>query len=286
MSGLAVTTDIEVVQVPEIARGVDFCTCGLDCEYIEKAFAGSDVYKNDTSSFLYRKVRSADTVAIELHKKGNKVTDIVDNSLGRYYEGFSPQPLYVGFVVDWGKVFNTYGGGIYQIVANKVIVGTAITEASRKFYVNSYDDESANNTVRFDIVQNGNILADEFDYTDLLPTGWRSQFRIPARIEKDIEFIEDSYLTSDRTQANVQPSSNPSFVMLTHLIPAIIADAISENGVLADSIKLTNYDLLNPRQYTDLEVAPISMERVETANKREIYQVTFSRKKQNILKTF
>lgn len=288
MSGFLLKSIVSVIRPPQqqIGAGTSFCIGALDCEYIERVFAGADYRTNDTSSFLYRKIRSADTIAIELHRNCEKIADITDNTLGVYYVSFAAQPLYVAFVIDWGKVFQAHGGGFYRIMANKTILGQLSTQQSRKFYLNSYDDESANETVRLDIVHKGNIIASEFDYTGLLAGGWKQQFRIPATIEKNPSFIKDSYLSSDYTQLNVQPSSEPEYVLKTRLISSEILDIIAEEGVLADSVKMTNYDLLNPRSFTDFEVMPESIEKAGQANRREIYELSFKAKKLNILKTF
>jgi hypothetical protein len=287
MSGYADTLAVTVLQPPVQIQERTFCVCGLACEYVEKAFAGANSYENDTSSFLYKKLRSADTIALELHKKGRKVASLNDNTLGTYYSTFSVQPLYVGFIVDWGLVFNAHGGGDYRIVARKSILGVSSAENSRAFYLNSFDDESANGTVKLSMNLNGNILSSIFDYTGLLTGGWVSNFRIPAKFgNKSPELTTDNYLSSEYKKISVVPSVSYEYTLATRLIPAVIADELNSNSLLSDSVKVTDYNLLNPRMYIDFECFPTGIELVQEADNKELYNVTFSDKFDNTRRTY
>jgi len=287
MSGFLDILEVSVIQPPVQIQERDFCVCGLVCDYVENVFAGSNSYENDNSSFLYMKFRSADTIALELHRKGRKVADLNDNTLGTYYSTFSVQPLYVGFVIDWGLVFNAHGGGNYTIVAKKTILGQLTTDTSRVFYLNSFDDESANGTVKLSITLNANILSSQFDYTNLLTGGWVSNYRIPAKFgNKSPELTVDNYLTSAYEQRQVVPSVSYEYTLATRMIPAVIADELNAGGVLADRALITDYNLLNARRYVDFNAFPKGIELAEEAGNKEIYNITFSDKFANTKRTF
>ena len=95
MSGYADTLTVTVLQPPIVIQERTFCVCGLACEYVEKVFSGANSYENDNSSFLYKKLRASDAITIELQKRGRKVADLNDNTLGVYYSTFTNQTLYV-----------------------------------------------------------------------------------------------------------------------------------------------------------------------------------------------
>ena len=290
MSIVGMATKLMNVPILGIAQGLfasDFCKCAYACDYVEKAFAGDNYRTNDTSSFLYRKLRTADTITLALHRRGVAVASLNSNTYGTYYASFASQPLYVGFIVDWGLVFTAFGGGQYEVVANKTLLGVATIETSRRFYLNSFDEMSANNTVKIEIRQNGNILSSPFDFTNLLAGGWPSAYRIPGSFGKrSPSFNQDSYESSDRSILAVQPSLQFEYTLSTHLLPSYIADVLSTDVPLSDSILISEYGLLSPRMYDRLPVSPVSVELKEQANGQEVYECVFSDAKNNTLRQY
>jgi hypothetical protein len=232
-------------------------------------------------------VRTADTISLELHRKGAKVADLNSSTYGSFYASFAVQPLYVGFIIDWGLVFAAFGGGLYQVIAKKVILGVATTDSSRQFYLNTFDDQSANGTVKIEIKQDGNILSDVFDYTGLIAGGWPAYYRIPAWFgTKAPNLTTDTYESSDRTIRAVQPSVQYEYTMKTQILPSAIADAINSNVLLADAIFITSYALLAPRNYLRLPVSPISLTLSQEADRGEIYEAVFTDARNNTIRQY
>jgi len=288
MSGQAVKKQVRVMQgAAEVTIASDFCKCNYACEYVEKAFAGDNYRTNDTSSFLYRKLRTADTITLALHRRGAAVATLNSNTYGTYYSTFTAQPLYVGLIIDWGLVFTAFGGGQYEVVATKNILGVSSVETSRKFYLNSFDELSANNTVKIEIRQNGNVLSSPFDFTDLVAGGWPSAYRVPGSFGKrSPSFTSDSYESSDRSILAVQPSVQFEYTLSTYLLPSYIADVLSTDVTLSDSILISEYGLLSPRMYDRLPVTPVSVELKEQANGQEVYECVFTDAKNNTLRQY
>ena len=285
MSGFAdsLTVSVLVPQITEVER--DFCECAFSCEYVEKAFAGSSAYEADQSSFLYKKFRSADIIVLKIEKDGDYVATITDDTYGTYYPAFTAQPLYLGLVLDWTTVFNAFGGGKYRVVAEKTILGVSSVDYSRYFRLNAFDDFSANNTVKLEITQSSNVLSSPFDFTNLVAGGWVSKYRIPARFSNKVpELNTDSYLSSNRTNLGVQPSTTYNYSLKTQLIPSIIADMLNSEAVLANRVLITDYNLLTPRQYIDFPVFPVSIEEPIEADNKEIYTIVFTDEKANTLR--
>ena len=127
----------------------DTCICDfIKCEYVEKIFVSpdfpDDYWKNDKNEFLFKRFVSADTVLIELQLDGVKVADLNDNTYGTFFNGFSSgsdeQQLYVGYLVDWLSVYNSFGVGRYKVVANLNIIGVSTVFESRDFNMFIYSD--------------------------------------------------------------------------------------------------------------------------------------------------
>ena len=76
-------TDPGASTLPEASLLCNFC----DCAYTEYAFSdtGTDAWKNDKTSFLFRRYAPGDTVALELWKAGTKVADADVSTWGQYY---------------------------------------------------------------------------------------------------------------------------------------------------------------------------------------------------------
>lgn len=248
----------------------DFCYCRLECEYTELAFAeaGGDEYKNDKSSFLFQKMVGADSIVFELYKAGALVATLNDDTLGIYYASFPAQALYTGFVIDWGLVADAHGFGVYQFKAQQTILGDASTFESRVFRLMPYADDLADGTVKIESYQNGNIIGSPFDYTDL---NWYSSYRVAGRFGGKSPVIEvDNYVKSDFTKAQIQDRIRTEYTLQTRLLPSVVANAVAYDQVLANSILITDYNVLSHELYRQIQVRPISIDAKEYEQNRRM----------------
>jgi hypothetical protein len=251
----------------------DTCYCPIECAYKETVFTdgiGAKDWKNDKSSFLLRKITNTDTITFELWKEGSKLTDIVDNSFGTYYPLFPNQQLYTGLQLEWLKVWNSYGFGAYQVKASRNILGVADTYTSRSFRLLPYSDRAANNTIKIESFQSGNILSSKFDYTDLVDGGWYQSFRVSGTFgDKSPTLEQDNLLDQAYNVLQVQDKLRYEYMMDIRSVTAEIFNLVTE-ATLANVLLVTDFRIMAPEIFRRVSVVPVSFEGTTDLQNRRI----------------
>ena len=266
-----------------------FCPCDVEtCEYRNKVFADvndADEYKNDKSSFLLRKYVPADSILITLEKNGVQVATINDNTLGEYFNGFTAQPDYIGFIANWRLILTAYGSGIYQFVFDKTILGSNSIDKSIKYHLLPFSNENADKTTRLEWAQNGSIRNSIFDFTGL---NWYQQIRFSGIFWNETPTLEvDNYVNQDYTIEQIQDKLNFEYSMDIDFIPKEIGDPIINDSILANEILITDYNLNNYKQYIKFNVQPTAIETAEEFQgyNRKKFIIKFTKKLDNHIKT-
>jgi hypothetical protein len=297
--------DIPVISIPKEVPKIDFDFAGFTCDYIEYVFGNSaDEINNDKSSFLLKKALNTDTIVFELWKGGEKKQDIIDNTLGEFYDGFAVQPLYVGVVIHWEKVLSLYGFGQYTIRAVQNIASQETTFTSRKvlslygfgqytiravqniasqettftsrtFQILSYSALNANNTVRIETYQQGYILNSDFDYRELLPDGWYQSFRVWGKFgAKTPIFESEPYLSENRVLRQNQDKIIAEYTLELEALPSVIHNQLIYDNMLANEVFITDSNILNTEKFERVSLYPKSIEEPEaTAYNTRMNQV-------------
>ena len=250
----------------------DICYCAIDCDYVETVFAesGGESYKNDFSSFLFRKSVPTDTISFELWKDGSKASDLIDNTYGAFYSSFASQPLQTGFVVSWKKVFSLLGPGLYQVRTNTTILGSFNIIESRLFRLYPYNDELADKTVKIIGYQNANIKQSPFNFQDLIEGGWAFYIRVSGDFEKVApEEVEDRYLDSEDNRLQRQDQLISQYQLIVKQAPASIINLFLDGSIsLAERILVTDYNIMNMEIFRDVELYRRTMEYVPIFGQR------------------
>jgi len=287
----AMATKIQRKSLPDTG-GIetnDICYCDYGCEYSANVFAkidGQD-YQNDKSQFLFRRFIPADTVEIELYKDEVKIDDLNDTDLGTFYNGFidgnDDQQLYVGYLLEWEKVFALYGGGNYRVKAQLNIIGEDSTYESELFILQGYSDEAADGTVRVEAVQNGNIMSSQFDFTDL---NWYQQVRVRGRFYEDAEEFEKIvYKTQNYRQEQIQDKIIENWTLQADMIPRSVSEFLTKNAVLSNTFVVNDYNILSEKILRGVEVYPESIEKGRLIDNRNAnYVIKFTSRNDNIIK--
>ncbi|NRA49134.1 MAG: hypothetical protein HRU12_08360 [Phaeodactylibacter sp.] len=250
------------IAVPQVIEASAFCACNFVCEFREKVFADSsgDGYKADKTSFLFRRITSNDTIDMSLHKAGSKVADLTDDTYGTYYGSFTAQPLYRGYLLDWTTVFSAFGSGQYQVKVDLSILGVDTTFESWKFTLLEFSEEEASDTVKMETWHTGNIIGNEFDYTDLLTDGWYESIRLPGTFgEMKADLTEDNYYNSNYDVVSIRPSVKRNYNLTFRLIPDEITYQIGSKHVLANRLAVSDYNVFNTQSYKQHPVKIESM---------------------------
>lgn len=274
------------VFTPPIDLGGDVISCDyVITPYSELVFGHSsgDWWKNDKSEFLYRKYISSDTIDIELWKNDEKIEDLNNNDFGTYFSTFTEQPLYKWYLVDWNLVFMAYGIGTYTVKAQTVVLGQSIEIVSRVFNLMNYTKELAHNTVRIESVQNGNIIGNEFDFTDL---SWYQSIRVSGFFgnPKPI-YSTDNYVTENRTIEQNQSRMTREFDLSIFPIPFEIVEKIIYNKVLSNSILITDYNIFAEKEWMRLPVVLKDISKPEMPKvQNKMYELKFTDNKDFYIK--
>lgn len=265
--------------VPEIA---DFCICDfIQCKFVEKVFAdasSTDFWKNDKTEFLFKRIVAADTVDLELYLDEVKVADLNTNAEGTFFNGFASgsaeQQLYVGYLIDWKLVHGLYGFGEYQVKAQLNILGNVTEFLSRYFQLCQYNEIIAHDTVRIESTQNGNIIGNQFDFTDL---NWYGSVRIPGRFGKPTPIYEtDRYVTETRKKRQIQDKMSREWALVTKKISWEVVDVLIYNKMLANEILITDYNIYAESTWRRISVLPQELEKRDTSGHPDkLYNITF-----------
>ena len=288
--GIVTKQQGQVFSALEGVEALDFCYCKVECEYVELALfsEGGDSYKNDKSSFLFTKQLSADTISFELFKSGVKIDDITDNTYGTLYDGFDEQPLYKGYLVDWKKVYDEHGVGVYQFKAILNIIGQETIFESQKFQVVPYSVELANGTVKIETYQTGNIISSPFDFTDLIQGGWYQSTRLKAVFgNKQPTYEEDNYVDELYRIKQIQGKIIEQFSLSTKYLPSLIANDLFYSRILANRIYISDYNILNHEVYKSIDLVPVEPDTVEYQNTKTgvRHEWKFKKRVENNIKT-
>ena len=260
----------------------EFCICDfIQCKFSENVFADplnqSDFWKNDKSEFLFKRITAVDTVDMELYLDGVKVADLNTSSEGTYFASFTgsaEQQLYKGYLIDWNLVQNLYGWGEYQIKAELNILGNASTFESRIFILSQFSNIIANQTVRIESTQNGNIIGNQFDFTGL---NWYGSVRIPAVFGNPTPIYEDDrYITETRKKRQIQDKMSREWTLTTKKLSWEIVDVLIYNKMLANEILITDYNIYAENVWRRISVLPKELQKRDTSGHPDkLYNITF-----------
>lgn len=274
-----------VISVPKDAEDREVNIC--ECEYVAKVFyslTGED-HENDKNSFLFKRVAITDTIVIKLFKDGLELTTITDNTYGTFYDfGDLINPDLTGFLVEWEKIGTIEGIGEYKIVAEKTILGNSTTVTSVDFELKYYAPCLANGTFRFDWVQNGCILSDPIQYQGLQ---WYNSMRIEGKFWRKTPTLEqEEFQDTNRKTQQIQDSIRNEYEVQTKPIPSQVANLIVYNALLADSLKVNDYNTDAFEVLRQLEIRPTSIEDPEyfNQNTKGVFKFKFTDMTQNIIK--
>lgn len=293
LEGWFCTTDAKVIIIPSKEDIV--CSCNFSsstCDYEELAFAYPpnelDVYRNDFKSILINLLDDSSSYEFFIVDSNSVEIPLIDDTYGTLFQkGFNTlQPLKVGFKIDWLKVFNLFGGGIYTIKIKQTDFGNTIEVDSHNFRLMQFSELASQGTVKIETNQKGTYLKGE-DYTGMV---WNQMNRIVAEFGNESQQNEVSRLKDGNYKDfDIQNEYFYQYTLSTNLLPSQIADLILNVDTKTDEILITNYDIYAYRQYRKLEV--VSEGSVDSSddyitNKNKKFNITFNDSTSNLKRNF
>ena len=255
---LADSQESPFVVLPKTTSAIDFCVCDYECEYFNYVFAdqsSTDDFKNDKSSFLVGLSTVSAVLEIRLIGNGQDIV-ISDNIFGTYYPkgtftNTENQLNYVGFVADWKKIYDAFGGGVYYFEFKETVFNRDFITQSVKYVLSSYSEQKAFKTLRLRFEQNG-LIEDGLDYTNL---NWITEVRIEGSLRYNAPTLTlDNYQNTNRSIKQIQDKTVKNFEIETSLIPSKIGNLFTLDGVLSNNILITNYDWFAYEKYIDFPI--------------------------------
>lgn len=283
---MASKINISVRQTISVGDFMDTC-CVCKCTPFQRVLAnpGGEWWENDISSFIFKRVAPTDTVVMKLFKDGVETATLNDNTYGTFYNfGDLPNPDYIGYQLEWENVYDEHGYGVYHVITTTTTLGDTIVRESLEYECMQYSDDRANGTVRIETYQNGYIMSSDFDFTGM---NWYQSYRIEGVLGDKKPSLEiDNYRNSARDLTQIQDSISNLYLLETKMLPSNLLNAITYDGLLANRILLTDYNICNYERYNRLEVYPDSIEDFTTfeLNPHGTAKFKFTDKRQNIIK--
>jgi len=287
------------------ASNVDCLCLPLNCEipmpqFINRADQGNKD-ENDLHTFIDELIDNATIEITVTNLSTDTSTLIINDDYGNFFElgDFLGRPRVYALRVDWNKVFDQDGFGVYRFnFTVKNSSGTIISnEDSMCFKLQPFDCEAAAGTVRIEANQTGKIVGG-FDYTGInteftdgisafQQKGWTQQIRWWGRFFHETPLTEvDLVDNNEYGKDQVQQLTVRRFNLRLDFTRIELSKPMIEDHFMANTITISDYGIgqhdiiMNERVVLD----EISDFPDEAFNKDITFNAKFSEYRQNKLK--
>ena len=277
-----------VTTLPEV-QASEFCLFDYECCYTEIASVYptdvTDTYRNDKTSILITLLDDSSTFEFKLVKGDTEIL-LNSNLYGDFFDkgSFTDQPLKAGYVIDWVKVYNLNGGGLYKIVVSQTDFGDTVTKESWNYSVKVFSEQLVDKTVKLVSTHEG-IVQNVEDYEGLI---WKRYIRLPGTFGQRQPIPEtDTFETVDRKLEQIQDKQLFEYTLETGLIISEVALSLLKDRFLSNRLEVTNYDYFAHEKFEDYEVYPLPTSEEPTYypfNSKVQYNFVFSDKDQSTVK--
>lgn len=278
----------------DVIGTLDSCSSGCDCAeccYSHRVY-GESIYssdlKNDRYQFLALALNDSGNVTFTLQKDETDLVTIVDQTFGDWTDagGYASNLRLASFYINWGTVFRTYGEGEYRMkIETDALGGGTTTTYSDNFDLLQYINSNVNESVVFEWKQNGVILDNSIDYTGLSIPQW---LRLPGHIgfENEVELLVEEHETAPHEFVQVQDQTLFKHTFESELLPFSVTNVILKDLILANEIKVTNYNYYDHFTITEQLLKPDSVSEFKSYpfNKCAKLKIKFNNKVRNTIK--
>jgi len=158
-------------------------------------------------------------------------------------------PSYRGYIINWGKVLNVHGAGVYKIQFSYSFAGTEYCTDSPSFNLRAFDCKWADQTVKFDAKLTGQIgaLRPQGYVTSLCGFDFVDSIRLPGYFGREIisEYLQVYNEWQNGTQTQVRNEAIQTFQFFSKLWPKEYHDRLKVYGMMADVLKVSDYNYSN-----------------------------------------
>jgi hypothetical protein len=269
--GDIVKTDFTVINVKEepvqnIGTDTSSNLSVKNCCYELPVFWSDEMndFQNDKSDYIYFAENTVVGCNLHLQKYNGidfeDITILNNNDFGTYYNfGFIQNQFSqkaIGVLIDWKLVYESFGDGNYR-VKNTVyeLFSTSKSLFSFEYCLRKYTKERADFTVRFDTVFNG-VYAINNRYIDFKDSNWTGSIRIPNSVVKDPKssYEKEFVRYQNGEQVWIKDEQKETYKANIYSAPSFVHSYFKTMVLQADSILVTDYNLLNPNKVINLDV--------------------------------
>ncbi len=221
--------------------------------------ANADPLKNDFWPFLRSyeaSITAVDMFLFKPHDSSFSDVPLNDNTFGSFFPlGFHSDENgrdYVGYKIDWRKVRDVHGEGIYQIRADKTgIIPNLPSDfeflGKVDFNLRTYSADRAEGTITITF-ENSFILKNIYDPRKRVyyPANWGGNIRLNGIFTGNKWAYETTFTKyKDEGLRTVSDRQIPAFRMRVELAPAEVHNFISTEIMQADLIEFIDYNRNN-----------------------------------------
>ena len=231
-----------------------------ECSFELPVFAypsdSTDTYRNDFTSSLLSLSNRYINPAIYLDELQDcgwvEISQLNDSTYGTYYT-FTSQPNWIGYKVDWLKVFNLQGAGCFRIRQEyeSITDPTILQNLSYKYNLRQYTDGLADKTTKITYTINGgkrgSTLDDKevIDYKDII---WEREVRLPNSFFgfESSEYTREFVRYKNGAQVWTQDEQVETIQFNARTVPYSLHRELKITAIQADEIYLSDYNEGNP----------------------------------------
>lgn len=199
--------------------------------------------RNDYTSFYFKKQLPSDNCDFILHFDGNTYA-LNDSTYGAFWDfgDFTNADLTV-YRLDWQKVLNVLGEGIYKIEKSVTVAGLPFSIDSNTYKLKKYSTERADKTIRIDCLMTGELVHYGVNFKD---TGYKTTLRIPGFFGKrDPKYIQDNVVKRDYSIEQISMSQENEYSLTVGKMPVCITDELYDFMLFGDDLWISDYNKHN-----------------------------------------
>lgn len=203
----------------------------------------SDSYYNDFNSFYYQKQSPSDTIQFDLINTANGSVYSLHNTTYGIYKPFGSiaENTKLSYVtVEWRKVLQLLGAGTYQIRTITTIAGIAVTQLSNTYYLEHFNWNIANDTIRIDSYFSGKLISEDIIFKG---SNFKDSLRIKGFFgrEKPI-YTQDTLIFKTYIEKQMSIKVDKEFQLQTNDIPECVGTYLQYFLLLGSELKISDYN--------------------------------------------
>lgn len=228
----------------------------------------SDLYRNDFRSSLLALSNRYSGPGIFLEKivdcQWTELAQLNDGTYGTYFP-FTEKPYWIGYKVEWYKVYNLHGEGCYRIRQEYTNIVDAQIEVrySYRFNLKLWNANLADKTTKLTYTVEGGKIANPINKSELIDFGaiiWEQEARLPKSFFgfESSEFTQEYVAYKNGAQTWIENEQVETLLYNAKKIPYPLHNEIKISALQADALYISDYNKGNAARYNRLRVIPAS----------------------------